>query len=336
MPSIQGELGSRVAADAIRRLDYLSARGDGQKPVGVTGCSGEGTLAPRVTALDPRKTMATPDCYDCYVTSRSSDLENELSTDAGQNPLRLLAYGLDGDGSASDLCITPYLDSGGRELLFRPAWRSPQQVFADPSRIHRLLGSLDSAALSVGAMAHGFHKHASEAMYRSWIKHAGLHAEWQEPTMEEIPEVQFSATLGGQRKEVVEFGSKEIFVFTQARVRAMKAQRSGFDRHALVAAVRQQRKSDYRATPLLRRRIRCTASIRLHPYLSGFPMPDCMPDPERDRNRDPAYSNSDWSLDDRQIRAGLPPVYCSVLYASPQRTVDDVRQWGEWSTACQS
>lgn len=218
--------------------------------MGVTGCSGEGTQTAHVTALDPRITMAAP---DYYVVSRSSDLENELPTDAGQHPPRSPAYGLDGDRSASDLCIMPYLDSGGRELLFRPAWRSPQQVFADLSRIHRLLGSWDAAAISVGDMAHGFHKHASEALYRSWVKHAGLHAAWQEPTMEEIPEVQLSAT------------------------------------------------------PLLRQRIRCTASIRLHPYRSGFLMPDYMPDPERDRNRDPAYSNSDWSLGDRKIRGqGCP------------------------------
>ena len=78
-------------------------------------------------------------------------------------------------------------------------------------KIHTLLGSPDSAEISVGHLDHGFHKHAREAMYRFFIKHAGMEVEWQEPEMEEIPDAQITAAQG----EVVPFGSSKIFAFTQ-------------------------------------------------------------------------------------------------------------------------
>ena len=86
-------IGSWFAWDAVRGLDYLLARPETDTSrVGVTGCSGGGTQATQVTALDPRVTMAAP---DCYITSWLCNLENELPADAEQNPPRALEFGLD-------------------------------------------------------------------------------------------------------------------------------------------------------------------------------------------------------------------------------------------------
>ncbi len=234
-------IGSWFVWDAIRGLDYLLARPETDSSrVGVTGCSGGGTQTTHVTALDSRITMVAP---DCYVTSWLSNLENELPTDAEQNPPHALAYGLD----EADLLLAhaprPTLILAEENCFFD--LRGAQQAFADLSKVHHLLGSPDSAALSVGDRGHEFHQHAREEMYRFFLKHAGLHGAWQEPDMEEIPEVQLHAAQG----EVVKFGSQKIFGFTQARAQAMKAQRPRLDRNALVATVRQHLKIDCVETP---------------------------------------------------------------------------------------
>ena len=92
-------------------------------------------------------------------------------------------------------------------------------------KIHTLLGSPDTTEISVGHLDHGFHKHAREAMYRFFIKHAGLDIECQEPPMDEIPEAQLYAAEG----EVVPFGSKKVFGFTQSRAKELEARRAAVD-----------------------------------------------------------------------------------------------------------
>ena len=234
-------VGSWFAWDAIRGLDYLLARPETDSTrVGVTGCSGGGTQTLHVAALDPRITMMAP---DCYITSWLSNLENELPTDAEQNPPRALEYGLD----EVDLLLAygprPTLILAEENCFFD--LRGAQQAFAELSKIHHLLGSPDSTAFSVGDLDHGFHKHAREAMYKFFIQHAGLNTPWQEPEMEEIPEAQLYAAQG----EVVKFGSKKIFAFTQARAQELKAQRPCLDHKALVTAVQQHLKIEYPEIP---------------------------------------------------------------------------------------
>ncbi len=223
-------VGSWFAWDAIRGLDYLLARPETDATrVGVTGCSGGGTQTTQVTALDPRITMAAP---DCYITSWLCNLENELPADAEQNPPRALAFGLD----EADLLLTyaprPTMILAEENCYFD--LRGARQAHAEMKKIHTLLGSPDSAEISVGHLDHGFHRHAREAMYRFFIKHAGLEVECQEPEMEEIPETQLSAAGG----EVVPFGSKKIFGFTQVRAGELQAKRSQLDETSLKEVVR--------------------------------------------------------------------------------------------------
>jgi pimeloyl-ACP methyl ester carboxylesterase len=111
--------------------------------------------------------------------------------------------------------------------------RGARQAHAEVKKIHTLLGSPDSAEISVGHLDHGFHKHAREAMYGFFIKHAGLDVECQEAPMEEIAETQLNAAEG----EVVPFGSKKIFGFTQARAKELIAQRPLLEYSGLQEAV---------------------------------------------------------------------------------------------------
>ena len=230
-------VGSWFVWDAIRGLDYLLARPETDRTrVGVTGCSGGGTQTLHIAALDSRITMVAP---DCYITSWLSNLENELPTDAEQNPPRALEYGLDEVDLLLAYAPRPTLILSEENCFFD--LRGAQQAFAELSKIHHLLGSPDSSDFSVGNLDHGFHKHAREAMYGFFIKHSGVDAKWQEPEMEEIPEKQLNAAKG----EVVKFGSKKIFAFTQARTRELKARRPSLDCNSLATAVRQHLQIDY-------------------------------------------------------------------------------------------
>ncbi len=234
-------VGSWFVWDAIRGLDYLLERPETDASrVGVTGCSGGGTQTTQVTALDPRITMAAP---DCYITSWLCNLENELPADAEQNPPRALAFGLDEADLLLAFAPRPTLVLAEENCYFD--LRGARQAYAEMKKIHTLLGSPDSAEISVGDLDHGFHKHAREAMYRFFIKHAGLEVECREPPMEEIPEAQLHAAGG----EVVPFGSKKIFGYTQARARELKAKRTVLDLSALRETARRLLNIEVTDTP---------------------------------------------------------------------------------------
>ncbi len=234
-------VGSWFAWDAIRGLDYLLARPETDASrVGVTGCSGGGTQTAQVTALDPRITMAAP---DCYITSWLCNLENELPADAEQNPPRALEFGLDEADLLLAYAPRPTMILAEENCYFD--LRGARQAHAELKKIHTLLGSPDSTEISVGHLDHGFHKHAREAMYRFFIKHAGLDVDCREPEMEEIPETQLNAAGG----EVVPFGSRKIFGFTQARAGALLAKRSQLDETSLKETVRSHLNIDLPDSP---------------------------------------------------------------------------------------
>ena len=224
-------VGSWFAWDAIRGLDYLLARPETDTSrVGVTGCSGGGTQTTQVTALDPRITMAAP---DCFITSWLCNLENELPADAEQNPPRALEFGLDEADLLLAYAPRPTMILAEENCYFD--LRGARQAHFEMKKIHSLLGSPDSAEISVGHLDHGFHKHAREAMYGFFIKHADLNESRQETPMEEIAETQLNAAEG----EVVPFGSRKIFGFTQARAKELGTQRPRFEYAALQDAARK-------------------------------------------------------------------------------------------------
>ena len=224
-------VGSWFAWDAIRGLDYLLARPEADTSrVGVTGCSGGGTQTTQVTALDPRITMAAP---DCFITSWLCNLENELPADAEQNPPRALEFGLDEADLLLAYAPRPTMILAEENCYFD--LRGARQAHAEVKKIHSLLGSPDSVEISVGPLDHGFHKHAREAMYGFFIKHGGLDVECQEPPMEAIADAQLNAAEG----EVVPFGSRKIFGFTQARAKELGTQRPRLEYAALQDAARK-------------------------------------------------------------------------------------------------
>lgn len=79
--------------DAMRAIDYLQSRDDiDPSLIGMTGCSGGGTLTSYVMALDDRVTCAAP---ACYLTTFTRLLETIGPQDAEQNIFGQIALGID-------------------------------------------------------------------------------------------------------------------------------------------------------------------------------------------------------------------------------------------------
>ena len=79
--------------DAMRSIDYLVSRPEiDAKRIGITGCSGGGTLSSYVMALDDRVTCAAP---SCYLTTFRRLIETIGPQDAEQNIFGQVGFGLD-------------------------------------------------------------------------------------------------------------------------------------------------------------------------------------------------------------------------------------------------
>ena len=79
--------------DAMRAIDYLVSRPEiDSKRIGMTGCSGGGTMTSYVMALDDRVACAVP---ACYLTTMRRLIETLGPQDAEQNIFGQIAFGLD-------------------------------------------------------------------------------------------------------------------------------------------------------------------------------------------------------------------------------------------------
>jgi len=210
MALIDDFFGSWRVWDGIRGLDYLLSRPEvDTSRVGVTGNSGGGTLSTYVTALDPRVTMAAPSCFIC---SYLANLENELPSDAEQNPPGIIAAGLDQVDLLLCYAPRPTLILGQHDDFFDA--RFTRQSGADLKKIHTLLGSKNTADVFIGPRGHGYFQENREAMYAWFMKHAGIKASSKETDIAVIEEQKLHVTSSGGVREKK---SKRVFEITAER-----------------------------------------------------------------------------------------------------------------------
>ena len=219
--------------DASRALDYLLTRPEVDPArVGVTGNSGGGTITSYLTALDPRLAMAAPSCYIC---SWQAMVENESPDDAEQIPPNVLARGLD----EADLLIAyaprPTIVLGQYYDGFD--CRYTQAAYREVRRVHELLGSPDTAECFIGPTTHGYSIHNREAMYRFFMKHAGIQGNAREP--KKIVPLTEPDTWVMLRRKTALLPGRRVFDFTRDRAAGLAAKRKQLNERSLRQAARK-------------------------------------------------------------------------------------------------
>jgi dienelactone hydrolase len=150
--------------DGIRAIDYLTGRDDIDKEkIGVTGCSGGGTLTSYLMALDDRVACAAP---SCYITSFPRLLATIGPQDAEQNIHAQIALGIDHADYLHLRAPRPTLILASTRDFFdiEGTWHT----FREAKRFYTRLGYPERVSLVETDAQHGFPKAQREAM-ASWM-----------------------------------------------------------------------------------------------------------------------------------------------------------------------
>jgi dienelactone hydrolase len=210
--------GAWRAWDGIRALDYLLTRPEvDPKQVGVTGCSGGGTMTTWLCGVDRRWTMAAP---SCFVTTFLRNCENELPTDTEQCPPMALALGLDHSDFIAAMAPKPVVLLTKEGDFFDV--RGGEKAYADLRKLYGLLGVHETIAIFTEPGSHGYTQKSREAMYR-WFNHA---TRVSNATNEPNLTIEKDETLACAPKgQVCELNSKPMYAFTAEKAKALAAKR---------------------------------------------------------------------------------------------------------------
>jgi dienelactone hydrolase/pimeloyl-ACP methyl ester carboxylesterase len=210
--------GSWRAWDGIRAVDYLLTRPEvDPKQVGVTGCSGGGTMTTWLCGVDRRWTMAAP---SCFVTTFRRNCENELPADTEQCPPRALALGLDHSDFLAAMAPRPIVLLTKEGDYFDR--RGSEQAYERLRRVYKLLGDEEDISLFVEEGGHGYTQESREAMYRWFNRATHISNARTEPNLTiETVETLACAPKG----QVCALNSKPIHAFTAEKAKALAAQR---------------------------------------------------------------------------------------------------------------
>jgi len=207
--------GAWRAWDGMRSLDVLLARPEADRTrVGVTGCSGGGTLTAYLSALDHRFTMAAP---DCFITTYLANLENELPADAEQIPPGILKAGMDMADFLIARAPRPTILLGEADDAFDA--RGLEKTLARARKVYALLGAPDAIRCTIGDGDHGYWKGAREAAYGFFMDHAGVTGATKEPPERIERDEDLFATPTGNVLDLT--GARRTFDFTSETARVI-------------------------------------------------------------------------------------------------------------------
>ncbi len=181
--------------DGMRSLDYLASRDDvDASRLGVTGCSGGGTLTSYLMALDNRVFCAAP---SCYLTSWRRLLETRGPQDAEQNIHGQIAWGMDHADYIIMRAPKPTLILASTRDFFdiQGTW----QTFRDAKRAYTRQGFAERVALVETDATHGYPRPQREAMLR-WMRRwmQGIDEPSAEPEFATLPASALLCTPKGQ------------------------------------------------------------------------------------------------------------------------------------------
>jgi cephalosporin-C deacetylase-like acetyl esterase len=201
MVGIQSLLGGESIArymvwDGMRGLDVLQGLPFvDPKRIGISGCSGGGTLTAYLAALDDRLKVAAP---SCYITDWDEQLLGTGPQDAEQQFPDQLKNGLNHADLVEAFAPKPYLIASTTEDFFPIA--GSRKAFQESQRIYSLLGAADKITTSYDAGPHGTTRHQREAIYAwmsRWLK-GGNGEIYPEPAFQTEYEEDLLCTKTGQ------------------------------------------------------------------------------------------------------------------------------------------
>lgn len=175
--------------DVLQSLPYVD-----RERIGVSGCSGGGTLTAYIAALDDRVKVAAP---SCYITSWEDQLQGTGPQDAEQQFPDQLRDGVDHGDLILAFAPRPYLIAATTEDFF--PIEGARKTFTDMKRIYDRFGAEDSVALFVGPGGHGMRADTRGAVYawmNRWLRNKP--GQVTEPELTVELEEDLNATATGQ------------------------------------------------------------------------------------------------------------------------------------------
>jgi dienelactone hydrolase len=183
--------------DGMRGLDLLESRPEVDRTrLGITGCSGGGTLTTYIAALDDRLRVAAP---ACYISSWEDQLQAETGPqDAEQQFPNLLKNGYDHGDFVTAFAPKPYLICSTDQDFF--PLEGARRTFEEARRIYGLFGASDRIDWFHEPGGHGTPPGNREAIYGwmiRWLRD-GPAGPAKEPKFQTEPEEAMAATPTGQ------------------------------------------------------------------------------------------------------------------------------------------
>jgi len=185
--------------DGMRALDYLASRPeiDAQR-LGVTGCSGGGTLTSYLMALDDRVACAAP---SCYLTSFGRLTDTIGPQDAEQNIFGQIQAGIDHADYVLMRAPKPTLILAATHDFFdiSGTW----DTFRQAKQTYTRLGFAERVDLVETDTKHGFPQPQRLAMLR-WMRRwlSGVDEPTREPDLKVLAEAKLLCTEQGQTLRV--------------------------------------------------------------------------------------------------------------------------------------
>ena len=180
--------------DGIRALDYLTSRPEvDAERIGCTGCSGGGTQATYISALDPRVKVAAP---LCYMQSFEVLFPGPIG-DSEQSPPNFLARGLDQTDYVELFAPKPWFIGSTEKDFFTPAGAKP--LYEEARNFYEILGVQDRIKWVVGPGGHGTPLVIREGVYEwfnRWLNNGNPN--WKERPVKMFTNEDLRVTPSGQ------------------------------------------------------------------------------------------------------------------------------------------